>query len=458
MLQRRIQKFTFFILQLTTFAQTSGQQYFIRFYRIVNIQFSLSCKKSLLIFILFACSGLLAQDTVQHVTAGRKNAAANLNKPYVIIISADGFRYDYAKKYNATNLLRLGDRGVQAKSMIPSFPSVTFPNHYTIATGMYPAHHGLVYNEFYDRNKKASYSMYNRKAVEDGSWYGGLPLWVVAEQQEMISASYHFVGTEASIQQTSPTYWYKFNDKTNIDYRIQKVVDWLQLPAELRPHLITFYMSEADHAGHDYGPDSKQTEKAVQFIDEAIGKMTKRVNALGLPVNFIFLADHGMATVDTATKINIRSMIDTSRFIIHGGSSSLHLYAKTRADIRSAYDALKKKENGFTVYLREEIPSKWHYDKTEDRFDRIGDIFIVPQYPKVLSSWWGGIDLGAHGFDPSMKEMHASFYAWGPQFKKGKTISSFENVHIYPMVCRLLGLKYTHKIDGKLEVLKKVLK
>jgi len=423
-----------------------------------SFKFAFLQKNILFIFILFACLGLQAQDTVQQIAAGRKNAAANLNKPYVIIISADGFRYDYAKKYNATNLLRLRESGVQARSMIPSFPSVTFPNHYTIATGLYPAHHGLVYNQFYDRNKKASYSMYDRKAVEDGSWYGGLPLWVLAEQQGMISASYHFVGTEASIQQTSPTYWYKFNDKTNIDYRIQKVVDWLQLPAEVRPHLIMFYMSEADHAGHDYGPDSRQTGKAVQFIDDAIGKMTKRINALGLPVNFIFLSDHGMATVDTATKINIRSMIDTSRFIILGGSSSLHLYAKTPADIRATYDALKKKENGFTVYLREEIPSKWHYDKTEDRFDRIGDIFIVPQYPKVLSSWWGGMDIGAHGFDPSIKEMHASFYAWGPQFKKGKTISSFENVHIYPMVCRLLGLKYTHEIDGKLEVLKKVLK
>jgi predicted AlkP superfamily pyrophosphatase or phosphodiesterase len=324
--------------------------------------------------------------------------------------------------------------------MIPSFPSVTFPNHYTIATGMYPAHHGLVYNQFYDRNRKASYSMYDRETVEDGTWYGGVPLWVLAEQQRMVSASHHFVGTEAPIKQTLPTYWYKFNEETNIDHRIQKIVDWLQLPIEVRPHFISFYMSEVDHAGHDYGPDSKQTAKAVKFVDKAIGKMTERINALGLPVNFIFLSDHGMATVDTVSKINIRSLIDTSRFIIRGGSTSLHLYAKTQADIKATYDALKKKENGFTVYLRDIIPLKWHYDKNEDRFDRIGDIFIVPHYPKVLSSWSGRIDPGAHGFDPSIKEMHASFYAWGPQFKTEKTISSFENVHIYPMVCRLLGL------------------
>ncbi len=399
-----------------------------------------------------------AQDTVQQIVPGRKNARVQISKPYVILISADGFRYDYADKYNAKNLLRLRATGVQAKSMIPSYPSVTFPNHYTVATGMYPSHHGLVYNQFYDRNRKASYTMSDRKAVEDGSWYGGIPLWVLAEQQGMVSASYHFVGTEAAIQQTLPTYWYKFSDAKNIDFRIQKVVEWLQLPEDIRPHLITFYMSDVDHAGHSYGPDAKQTEEAVQYVDAAIGKMVEKVNALGLPVNFIFLADHGMTRVDTATKINISSMIDTSRFIVRGGGTSLHLYAKNPEDIRSTYESLKKKENGFIVYLRENIPSKWHYTIKDDRFNRIGDIFVVPIHPKVLSGWSGRIVPGAHGFDPALKEMHATFYAWGPQFKKAKTIPSFENVNVYPMVCRLLGLSYSHEIDGKVKVLKKILK
>ena len=410
---------------------------------------------SLLSFIVSL--SLLAQDTIQQIVPGRKNAVAQLNKPYVILISADGFRYDYADKYHAANLIRLRAEGVQAKSMIPSYPSVTFPNHYTIATGMYPSHHGLVYNQFYDRNRKASYAMSDRKAVEDGSWYGGIPIWVLAEQQGMVSASYHFVGTEAAIQQTLPTYWYKFSDAKNIDFRIQKVVDWLQLPEEVRPHLITFYMSDADHAGHMYGPDAKQTEEAVQYVDSAIGKMVEKVNALGLPVNFIFLADHGMTRVDTTTKINISSMIDTSRFIIRGGGTSLHLYAKNPEDIRNTYDSLKKKENGFIVYLREDIPAKWHYTIKDDRFNRIGDIFVVPIHPKVLSSWSGRIVPGAHGFDPALKDMHATFYAWGPQFKKGKTIPSFENVHVYPLVCHLLALNYQHEIDGKAKKLKKIL-
>jgi predicted AlkP superfamily pyrophosphatase or phosphodiesterase len=410
------------------------------------------------LILLFTITVAVAQDTLQQKVAGRKNAAAQLAKPYVILISADGFRYDYADKYQAENLIKLRKKGAAAKSMIPSYPSVTFPNHYTIATGLYPSHHGLVYNQFYDRARKESYSMSNRKNVEDGTWYGGTPLWVLAEHQGMLSASYHFVGTEADIQQTLPSYWYKFSDNTDINYRIDKVIEWLRLPEDVRPHFISFYMSNTDHEGHNYGPDATQTRDAVKFVDDAIGTMVKKVDALGLPVNFIFLSDHGMANVDTVTRINIASMIDTSRFILRGGGTSLHLYAKDSADIQATYLSLKTKEDNFTVYLKKDIPAKWNYSTSHDRYNRIGDILVVPTYPKVLSNRQGPISPGAHGFDPVIKEMHATFYAWGPQIKKGKKMASFENVHVYPLVCKLLGLTYTEKIDGDIKVLNKIIR
>ncbi|MBL7700680.1 MAG: alkaline phosphatase family protein [Ferruginibacter sp.] len=410
--------------------------------------------------LLFSFSvNLQAQDTIQQIVPGRKNAATQISKPYVILISADGFRYDYAEKYNAQNLLKLRSKGVKAKSMKPSYPSVTFPNHYTIATGLYPSHHGLVYNQFYDRSRKDTYSIGVRRTVEDGTWYGGTPLWVLAEQQGMLSASYYFVGSEAAIRDTYPAYWYRFGDSTDIDYRINKVVDWLKLPEDVRPHFITFYISNTDHAGHMSGPETSETAEAVQFVDKAIGTMVEKVSALGLPVNYIFLSDHGMATVDTVTRINIAAMIDTSRFIMCGGNTSLHLYAKDTADIKPTCQLLKEKEQFFTAYLREDIPAKWHFSKSEDRFNRIGDIFIAPQYPKVLSSYTTKrINPGAHGFDPAIKKMHATFYAWGPQIKSGKTIGTFENIHVFPLVCNLLGLNYTEPIDGDPGVLKKIIR
>lgn len=410
---------------------------------------------SLLLLIVFNFQ-LAAQDTTQQIVAGRKNDPQHFQKPYVILISADGFRYDYADKYLAPNLRRFRRKGVQAGSMLPSFPSVTFPNHYTLATGLYPSHHGLIYNQFYDRQKQQTYAVGNRAVVEDGSWYGGTPLWVLAEKNRMLSASYHFVGTEAPIQNYYPTYWYRYNETTDIHFRISKVVEWLQLPEDRRPHFISFYFPEVDHAGHLFGPESKQTADAVAYVDKYTGELVKKVTALGLPVNFVFVSDHGMGAVDTVTRINIAAMVDTSRFIIRGGNVILHLYAKDSSAIQPTYAALKQKENGFRVYLPDETPAEWHYRKSDDHFGRFGDIIVVPEYPKVLSSYTGGISPGAHGFDPAIREMHASFYAWGPQIKKRKRIASFENVHVYPFICRILGLTPPAEIDGDGNVLEAI--
>lgn len=416
--------------------------------------------RPLLLFAFSFCllNILNAQDTTQQMVAGRKNQDTQIQKPYLILISSDGFRYDYAAKYNAKDLQALAKSGVAAKSMLPSYPSVTFPNHYTVATGLYPSHHGLVYNQFYDRNRKATYNMGDRKAVEDGSWYGGIPIWVLAEQQGMLSASYHFVGTEAPIQGVLPTYWYKFNDKIPIEQRIKRVVDWLQLPEAERPHIISFYMSNTDHAGHMYGPDAKETEEATQFVNDAVAKLYAEVSKLNLPVNFIFLADHGMAAVDTVNRINLYKQIDTAQFIIRGGGTSLHLYAKDPSFIQPMYAQLKANAKDYYVYLKNEAPASWHYSAADDVFNRIGDIFIAPKYPLTLTGAGRRISPGAHGYDPTMPQMHASFYAWGPAFKKGLVIDSFENVHVYPLMARILGLNYQHKIDGKPEVLEQILK
>lgn len=414
----------------------------------------------ILFILLFISLGVNAQnvDTTQQIVKGRRNTFAQEFKPYVIVISADGFRYDYKDIYNAENLMKLSKKGVRAESMIPSYPSVTFPNHYTIATGMYPSHHGLVYNQYFDRERNATYNMGDRKAVEDGSWYHGIPLWVLAEQQGLLSASYHFVGTEAPIENTYATYWYKFADNIDIDRRIATVVNWLELPEAERPHLIMFYMSNTDHAGHTYGPGTTQTRDAVKFVDESIGKLNAAVSKLGLPVNFIFLADHGMAAVDTVFRMDIAAKVDTSRFITRGGGTSLHIYAKDKKDIEDMYQTLKKEAVDYDVYKKADIPAKWHYSTSDDKYNRIGDIFVVPHFPKVISSGNRRISPGAHGFDPEIKEMHATFLAWGPAFKKKQRIPSFENVNVYPLVCQILGLTYSHDIDGKIEVLGPILK
>ncbi len=397
-------------------------------------------------------------DTTQKIITGRVNSPEQQQKPYVILISGDGFRYDYAEKYNAPTLLTLSSEGVRAESLIPSYPSLTFPNHYTIVTGLYPAHHGLVNNYFYDRNRNASYSMRDAKTVTDGTWYGGTPLWVLAEQQHMLTASFYWVGSEADIKGILPTYYYHYNEAIPIDRRIRIVLQWLQLPPEARPHLITFYFPEVDHMGHKFGPDAPQTAEAVRWLDSSIQRLTDAVKTTGLPVSFIFVSDHGMTKIDQDNFLNMPSSVDTSKFIISGESEILELYAKNKDDIGDAYNKLKN-EKDFTTYLRTEMPERLHYSEADDSMNRIGDIILIPNWPGVFNLSARKPNPGAHGYDPYLvKDMGATFCAWGPAFKTHLQIPSFENVNIYPVVARILGLTYTDKIDGTTELADEILK
>jgi predicted AlkP superfamily pyrophosphatase or phosphodiesterase len=342
-------------------------------------------------FFVLPCFLFAQPDSSQHIMTGRKNGAAAQQKPYVILISADGFRHDLADKYQATNLQRLRSSGVAAKCLIPSYPTLTFPNHYTIATGLYPAHHGLVDNTFYDAQKK-------------------------------------------------------------------QVKNWLTLPADVRPHLVTFYMPDVDHEEHAYGPDSKQTGEAVHRIDDAVAKLVRMTDSLQLPVNYIFLSDHGMTTVDTLNFIDLPAAVDTNRFFIPFSEEMLHLYANDKKYIQPAYEALKKQAKDFDVYLPSQTPARWHYSDRDDRYKRVGDILLVPHLPRIFNTRKRRIAPGQHGFDNALPDMQATFYAWGPAFKQELTIEKFENVHVYPLIATILGLKITEKIDGRAEVLKPVLR
>lgn len=417
-------------------------------------------KASLLAFLFWApIVTVTAQDTTQQIIPGRSNSQLQEQKPYVILISADGFRADLAEKYHATNLLRLRAQGVAAAYMQSSYPSLTFPNHYTIVTGLYPSHHGLVDNSFYDGSRQEQYGMNNKKMVADSSWYGGTPLWVLAEQQHMLSASFYWVASESNIQGKKPTYYYNYNDKISIDSRIQTVKHWLQLPEAQRPHLITFYFPEVDHQEHTYGPDSKEAEEAVHFVDESIGKMVAAIDSLHLPVNFVFVSDHGMTKVDNDKAIPLPAAIDTTKFRVPYGDALLHLYAKDPSAIQPTYEALKKEAVNFDVYLATNLPDRWHYSKKDDRYNRIGDIILVPHLPGFFNiGSKPNKNPGKHGFDPAIPDMHASFYAWGPAFKQHLMIDGFENIHVYPLIAKILGLHYdANAIDGKLQVLQPIL-
>ena len=417
--------------------------------------------------LLLILSGLLylpafgQPDTAQYRVTGRENAPENYGKPYVILISADGFRYDYAQKYQASNLLRLGAGGVVSKGMIPSFPSNTFPNHYTLATGMYPSTHGLIDNHFYDPHRDETYSMGNKAAVTDSSWYGGLPLWGLAEKNGLLAASLFWVGSESHVAGIPPTYYYKYHNAFSNDRKVEIIKEWLQLPEEVRPHLITLYFPEVDSQGHSYGPDSKETEAAVREVDRAVGRLVEEVSALGLPeVNFVFVSDHGMLLADVDHPIALPELINNRRFVVINSFSLVRIHALNREQVKPTYRQLRKeKTRDYKVYLTRRFPRRLHFRSNAD--DRIGDILLVPKAPKVFAANPPSTRKypGTHGYDPKkVPEMKATFMAWGPAFRTGLTIGTFENIHVYPLVARIMGLPVTHAIDGNEKVLRKTLR
>ena len=388
---------------------------------------------------------------VIHVDNGPNSEAAQ-KAHYVVLVSLDGFRWDYAKRYGATHLLALGRHGVWApEGMLPSFPSLTFPNHFTIVTGLYPEHHGLVANSFYDETKHARYGISDSAAVTDGSWYSGVPLWSLAESQGMRSACFFWPGSEAKIAGFRPTYYLHFDNKIDDNARIEQVLAWLALPPADRPHFITLYYSEPDHEGHEFGPDAPETKAAVLKVDGLVGKLKSGLDKTGLAVDLIVVSDHGMAK-EQGDWINLDQFADLSGF----DSAGPLLYPKSEADAEHAYNQLKKASSQFVVYRRANVPADLNYNQNP----REGDPVVIATGPYAIRAHGpaeGQQDhpptAGMHGFDPhKMPEMKASFYAEGPDIVSGRTVRPFENVNIYPWIAHLLGLT-APKTDGSINIL-----
>jgi len=383
-------------------------------------------------------------------------ASQKTEPPYVIMISIDGFRHDYVEKYNTPNLKAFIEEGAKAEYMLPSFPSKTFPNHYTLVTGLYPGNHGLVDNTFIDTGLDLKYQIRDRKMVENPAFYGGLPLWQLAQQNGMKSASYFWVGSETPVAGSFPDYYHIFDGKVPNDDRVNSVLDWLKLPERERPHFITLYFSLVDSQGHDTGPDAPETGKTVLEADRLIGELMKGLKSIDLPVNVIVTADHGMNPVPETdeTMLTTEALltdVDKELFQFSNSGTHAHLYMHDKANTDEVYNALKKKEGRFTVHKKEEFPEAWHYQNP-----RVGDIFVSVKPGNYLTTrrrkafvLQRGATQGQHGYDPrSTPDMRTIFYANGPNIKAGVTVPGFENVDVYPFVAHILGISTLPEIDG----------
>jgi len=396
-----------------------------------------------------------------HVDNGPNSPWAQSQR-YVVLVSLDGFRWDYAKRDDATHLLALARRGVSApEGMLPSYPSLTFPNHFTIVTGLYPEHHGLVANSFFDPARGARYSYTDPQATADSSWYNGVPLWSLAESQGMRTASLLWVGSEAKIAGFLPSWYAHYDAKTeptpeSQQARIDDTVALLRLPAAERPHFIAIYYSEPDHEGHEFGPDAPQTRAAELKMDAIVGKLESALKSTGLPIDLVVVSDHGMIKSE-GDWINLDQFADLTGFDAIGSL----LYGKTEDDRARVYSQLKHASSQFVVYRLKNVPADLNYNQNP----REGDPVIVVTGPYAIRAHLPAAGqtnkpptIGMHGFDPHIiPEMKASFFAAGPDLVAGKTVAPFENVNLYPWLAHMLGL-HAPKSDGSLNILSATLR
>ncbi len=375
------------------------------------------------------------------------------DKPYLIMLSLDGFRWDYPVHANTPVLDSLKSAGVFAE-MKPCFPTKTFPNHYSIATGLYPDHHGIVLNRFYAPDLQRSYSISDRKSVGDGAFYGGEPVWVMAVKQGIKNATLFWVGSEAAIQGIRPERWYKYDQGLPFASRIDSIKTWLSLPESQRPHLILWYYHEPDASGHRYGPQGKQTLAMVEQLDKWLGKFFTIMRKLPefKQLNFIITSDHGMASISKKKSVFLTQIIDTSDIaIINGGNPVYNLKVK-KGKLEKIFKKLKANPH-LKVWKHDSLPKRLHYGTNI----RTLDITLVADtgWSAYLSpqKHYGN---GAHGYENNWKAMHAIFYAAGPAFKKNYHQPIFINVDIYPLIARILKMKPA-KNDGKLDEVKGML-
>jgi alkaline phosphatase D len=368
---------------------------------------------------------------------------------YLVILSLDGFRWDYPRMAPTPNLDAIAANGTKAVSLIPSFPSTTFANHYTLATGLYPDHHGIVLNNFYAPDFQQYYNKRReRETVRDGKFYGGEPIWVTAEKQNMKSATFFWVGSEAAIKNVRPTYWKLYQQCLPFEQRIDTVINWLSLPEKDRPHLVMLYFHEPDESGHHLGPENDSIKPVITYLDSLVGVLRNKLAGLpiGNKINLMIVSDHGMAQLSAEREIILDQKIDTSLIAIEDGwNPTLNLKAKDgMAD--SLYQQIKKIEH-VQVWKHGEAPENLHHGTNI----RLHDMSLVAEDGwSIYWSWEKHRAKGTHGYNPVNQDVHAIFYAEGPDIKKNYVKPSFQNIHVYPLMTYLLHLEPA-PMDGKLD-------
>ena len=396
------------------------------------------------------------REGLQITGSGGTNSAWARDRPYLILLSIDGFRWDYLDKYPAPAIEQLASTGVKATALLPVFPTLTFPNHYSLATGLYPANHGIVANNFPGTDRNDWYAYKDRSTVQDGRWYGGEPIWVAAEKHGMVSAAYFFVGTEAPVGGIAPTHWFGFDREVPGERRVDQVLAWLAEPPDTRPHMITLYFEEVDEASHRYGPGTAESIQAIANVDRHVGRLTAGIDALAIgdQVTVVIVSDHGQSSYrQDVEPLILDEVVELDDFAVVDGGSYAFLFAlqDDSARLSEVRDAINQSWENGRALLREELPDSFHAGG-DSRFPEIV-VLADPQFGVIGSADRHYImTRGDHGWSPEFPDMHGIFIAAGPRLPQGEIIDPLSVVDVYPLLREILELPQID-VDGDASVL-----
>lgn len=372
----------------------------------------------------------------------------------LILISIDGFRWDYADIYaaEAPTLRALMDEGSMARALIPVFPSNTFPNHYSVVTGLYPAKHGIIDNAFFDPHLGAAFRFNQPGTARDARWWGGEPIWVTAITQGRKAATSFWVGSESEIRGVRPTFWRTYDNRVPFDTRLDELIGWMKLSAAERPAVITFYLEETNSAGHRYGPDSPQVAAAIKLSDQRIATMLARLRAEQIEPNLVIVSDHGMTDTSADRVVVLEEHVARESVQVDAEGSAMSL-RPLHIEVDALIKAFEKIPH-VKAYRAEDLPAWFHLTGN----DRISPVWILPDegwhvvtratFERLKTNYpLKGYLQGDHGYDPALPNMQGILIAHGPVFRRHARHPAVENIHIYNLMCAALYLEPA-KNDG----------
>ena len=383
------------------------------------------------------------------------SAPVEQRDPVTILVSIDGFHPDYLERGLTPALSRLAAEGASA-AMRPSFPTKTFPNHWTLVTGLVPDHHGITANRMEDTERpEAPFTM---ATVDPYWWSEAKPVWVEAEEAGIRSAAMFWPGSAVPWGGTAVRYgpvadgimasdWQAFSMQVSNTQRVNSVLDWLRRPADIRPEFVTLYFDTVDSAGHGGGPESDEIDAALRDIDGHIRDLVAGLETLGQPANLVIVSDHGMAATGSDKTIVLADIVDPSLYrLVEGGAYAT--FEPTEGNRAALEAALLREHDRMECWRKGEIPARYQYGT----HDRIPPYFCLPETGWTISATASGTSWngGNHGYDPFSPEMAALFIAHGPAFRSGATLAPFQNTAVAPLLRHLVGLPQASRADGDL--------